>query len=99
MGTCIERALVRLQFLCFDCDVDTYRAGENYAVTDAVWEAALLPGEKLVGCLCIKCLERRIGRRLTPADFTAAPINAPGWDRKPTGLRARLAGREPEQPR
>jgi hypothetical protein len=28
------------------------------------------------GQLCIRCLERRLGRALTAADFTAAPINA-----------------------
>jgi hypothetical protein len=27
------------------------------------------------GMLCIECLEKRIGRRLTAADFTDAPVN------------------------
>jgi hypothetical protein len=40
---------------------------EVYMVRDAVWAAAgILP---FGGCLCIGCLERRLGRRLTPKDF------------------------------
>jgi hypothetical protein len=40
---------------------------EAYTVHDAVWAAA---GMKLDGgCLCIGCLEKRLGRRLKPKDF------------------------------
>jgi len=35
------------------------------------------PLEYSGGLLCIGCLERRLGRRLTPADFTDAPANDP----------------------
>jgi hypothetical protein len=40
---------------------------EIYVVRDSVWKAAGLGGWD--GCLCIGCLEKRIGRRLKPKDF------------------------------
>jgi hypothetical protein len=63
---------------CHDCGAETMPAdygqrGEWYVVTDNVWHAGGLG--TLGGYLCIGCLEARIGRRLTPADFTDAPIN------------------------
>jgi hypothetical protein len=67
---------------CVDCHVDTLEAGEFYMVRDDVW-----PLDARGGMLCVGCLEERIGRRLTPADFTDAPINRLG--RNSTRLRAR----------
>lgn len=40
---------------------------EKYTVTPAVWKAAGM--EPMGGCLCIGCLEKRIGRTLVPDDF------------------------------
>jgi hypothetical protein len=40
---------------------------EVYTVRDAVWRKAGV--EPMGGCLCIGCIERRIGRRLKPKDF------------------------------
>jgi hypothetical protein len=40
---------------------------EIYTVTKEVWRATGL--EDMGGCLCIRCLEKRIGRRLKPEDF------------------------------
>jgi hypothetical protein len=40
---------------------------EIYIVKDKVWKAAGM--EPYGGCLCVVCLERRIGRRLKPKDF------------------------------
>jgi hypothetical protein len=54
---------------CIDCDLGTRR--EYYMVRDEVWAAAGAPE----GCLCIACLEQRIGRQLDHADFTDAPVN------------------------
>jgi hypothetical protein len=48
---------------------------EVYMVTDEVWRATGLDG--MAGCLCIGCLERRIGRRLKPRDFTDHEFNEP----------------------
>jgi hypothetical protein len=40
---------------------------EVYTLSDKVWaKTGLQPME---GCLCIGCVEKRIGRRLTPEDF------------------------------
>lgn len=47
---------------------------EHYFVNTELWLAAV--GSK-VGMLDVSCLEERIGRRLTPADFPAVHINDP----------------------
>jgi hypothetical protein len=48
---------------------------ELYTVRDSVWKKAGMEGWG--GCLCIGCLERRIGRRLKPKDFPADAFNFP----------------------
>ena len=40
---------------------------EVYTVRDSVWKAAGL--EPMGGCICIGCLEKRLGRRLIQKDF------------------------------
>lgn len=61
---------------------------EMYMVLDRVWDAAGMPSEVRLspagrffvfspGVLCIGCLERRLGRRLTPPDFEDVPLNEP----------------------
>jgi hypothetical protein len=40
---------------------------EMYTVRDAVWARAGM--QPTGGCLCVGCLEKRIGRRLKPKDF------------------------------
>jgi hypothetical protein len=67
---------------CADCGLDTIEAGEWYGVHDEIWLQAWdhisrLPGQQI---LCTGCLEKRIGRRLTPRDFTDAPTNDPHRD-------------------
>jgi hypothetical protein len=61
---------------CADCGVGTITLGEYYMVHDEVWEQAWCGRRKswhgrVMGqeILCIGCLEARIGRRLTAADF------------------------------
>jgi hypothetical protein len=69
---------ISLNTRCADCSLDTIKAHEWYMVHDHVWERAWgqisrgMPGDQI---LCIGCLENRIGRRLTSADFTDAPVN------------------------
>ena len=54
---------------------------EIYAVKPKVWKAAKM--EEMGGCLCIGCLEKRLGRELTPKDFIPGhPFNKlPGTER------------------
>jgi hypothetical protein len=57
---------------------------EIYMVHPHVWERAGMEGYG--GCLCITCLEKRIGRVLRPDDFAEHPFNSP----KLPGTRRRL---------
>jgi hypothetical protein len=49
----------------FNARIDEHT--EMYMVKDAVWEKAGM--KPFGGCLCIGCLEARLGRRLRPKDF------------------------------
>jgi hypothetical protein len=50
---------------------------EAYIVHDHVWaKAGMAPGYS--GCLCVGCLEQRIGRRLRPEDFPDHVFNNGG---------------------
>src|SRR5215472_14731350 len=40
---------------------------EVYTVHDVIWKKAGM--EPFGGCLCVGCLEKRIGRKLKPKDF------------------------------
>jgi hypothetical protein len=46
---------------------------EVYHAKTQVWKAVGMKGNG--GCLCIDCLELRLGRRLTPKDFPEDPFN------------------------
>jgi hypothetical protein len=48
-------------------DTPTGPGSEVYTVRDAVWKASGMP--PMGGCLCIGCLEKRLGRALRPKDF------------------------------
>ena len=64
----------------FPCSFDS--RCEVYIVHDHIWKAAGMG--PYTGCLCIGCIERRIGRELTPMDFDADhPFNKqlPGTQR------------------
>ena len=54
---------------------------EVYTVKSKIWKAAGM--EPMGGCLCIGCLERRLGRMLRPKDFMPNhPFNSfPGTER------------------
>ena len=57
----------RSSLLCLDCGVDTIAIDEYYMVTHELWANS-------DGMLCIGCLEKRLGRELTPDDFPSC------WD-------------------
>jgi hypothetical protein len=59
---------------CVDCNRNIL--SERYMVRDAVWAAAGMTPDG--GCLCVECLERRLGRQLNHTDFIDGFINAPG---------------------
>ena len=53
---------------------------EVYTVREKVWAAAGM--ESMGGCLCVGCLEKRLGRRLRPKDFRGDDFaNMPGTPR------------------
>lgn len=53
------------------CDLCRALKHEYYAVHDRVWRASGLGN----AVACVACLEGALSRRLTPADFSDAPIN------------------------
>jgi len=62
------------------CPITITCDSEVYFVKDSVWKAAGM--ESWGGCLCVGCLERRIGRSLKPKDFDRNHIfNNPGLPR------------------
>lgn len=56
---------------CVDCEVHTGIIGDYYMVHKHLW--AEFGSDD--GMLCIACLENRMGRTLTPDDFSDAPVN------------------------
>jgi hypothetical protein len=57
------------------------REWEMYIGRDKIWKEAGM--EPSGGCLCIGCLEKRLGRRLRPKDFLRnhSFLTLPGTDR------------------
>jgi hypothetical protein len=68
-------------------DIELTWNDETYIVYDHVWKAAGMKGEWGDGVLCIGCLEKRLGRKLTPYDF---PTNHPYNMLKLPGTQRRL---------
>lgn len=70
---------------CLDCGWFTWQPSgqsEWYMVHDYLWRQAGAPTRRVSTpgdgyYLCVGCLETRLGRTLTAADFTAAPLNEP----------------------
>jgi hypothetical protein len=58
---------------CRDCGVDTFEINEYYMLLNEIWQECI-PEEKSA-LLCIKCVEKRLGRKLTSADFSVCPLN------------------------
>jgi hypothetical protein len=61
---------------------------EGFMIHDQLWARAV--GRSDAGQICVGCLEGRLGRRLEPADFTAAPLNHSRFQSK--RLRSRIGG-------
>jgi hypothetical protein len=60
---------------CMDCGRDVSGLGLNefYMLTEDLWDGFNIP----IGELCVECVEKRLGRELTPADFADVPANGP----------------------
>jgi len=52
--------------------VDTGKIGEHYMLVDGTWRQAHNSNK---GMLCVGCIERRLNRRLTAADFNQSYLN------------------------
>ena len=82
-------------FICLDCGCDTYN-WEYYSVHKELWRLAfkkeLEKGiDRTCGMLCIGCLEKRIGKKLTKEDFRDCPLNrGEDWHTKSSRLQDRL---------
>lgn len=64
----LDRKQMRAAFTIGDAAQNTITwESEVYTVKPAVWRAAGMVADG--GCLCIGCLEERIGRQLQPKDF------------------------------
>jgi len=79
-----NRRKTRYRNPCLDCGESTYRdnqPSEWYMVHDDIWAQSGAPTRDVMYdhtqgyYLCIGCLEHRIGRQLTAADFPDYPVN------------------------
>jgi hypothetical protein len=64
----------RRKFLCLDCRVDTGKLGEHYMLKDSTWYKLHNSNQ---GMICIGCVEKRLGRKLTRIDFNDSHVNRP----------------------
>jgi hypothetical protein len=58
---------------CVDCGRNTYELKEYYMVNDWVWMSAGMSPNG--GMLCVKDLEKRLQRKLSPRDFFLCALN------------------------
>jgi hypothetical protein len=72
---------------CLDCRINTDEIDEYYMLRNEVWTEA---NPKIDGQLCISCVERRLGRTLTAADFTGGRVNTSATRRRSPRLIDRL---------
>jgi hypothetical protein len=77
-------------FRCVDCRIDTSTIGECYWLHGHVWAKV-----KADGCLCIGCVEKRLGRQLTRQDFDLTDIRNQPIVHQAKRLRDRFGGAVP----
>ena len=67
----------KLNCPCMDCGRETMEHGNSfddyYIVRNDVWNSVVKETKRAF--LCLDCLETRLGRKLTKADFPDLPIN------------------------
>src|SRR5215470_15133418 len=60
------------RWLCLDCSKNTFEHRDDwYFLRNRLWRQ-LVPRSQRHGMICRACIERRLGRRLTPDDFRKA---------------------------
>jgi hypothetical protein len=79
--------LVVCDWRCLDCRINTDAIDEYYMLRNEVWTEV---NPEIDGHLCISCVERRLGRILTPADFTGGQVNSSATLRRSPRLIDRL---------
>ena len=62
---------IKSQFICRDCRTNTFH--EYYMVNNDLWDTAVRGLKRMM--LCVSCLEKRLGRKLVPTDFTECHLN------------------------
>jgi hypothetical protein len=72
-----QKKFFRRRFCCVDRGKCTLCSDEYYMVRDELWAASGV--EPNGGMLCLLCLERRIGRALTTADWTTIGPSLDAW--------------------
>ena len=79
--------MTRRKFKCLDCQVDTGKIHEHYFIHTATWLSVV---KSIRGMLCVGCLEKRLERRLTKADFPDITVNNPRYEAKSQRLMERM---------
>ena len=64
-ATAMQLELIARRSLCRDCD----RKPEFYMVSRLLRQSPFKPGVVPTGCLCLNCLERRLGPRLARTEI------------------------------
>jgi hypothetical protein len=59
------------RYRCLDCGVNVIRIGDWYMLSDAIWVDQF--GLGWDDNLCVACVEKRLGRRLSLPDFGGFP--------------------------
>jgi hypothetical protein len=73
---------------------------EFYLVKNSVWKAAGMPPDGVLECngsLCVGCIEKRLGRRLTPKDFKFGNNGYNIYEFSTPRLRSRMTGISEEE--
>jgi hypothetical protein len=57
---------------CLDCGKSTRISKEYYMIHDHLWSTV---AKNPKGMMCISCVEKKLGRKLVPNDFTDCRLN------------------------
>ena len=72
-------------FFCISCGMDTW--DEYYMLHLRIWKKV---NPKIKGMLCIKCVESRLGRKLSKKDFRKVLLNTDKDTKRTPILKNRL---------